>query len=81
MTSSEVAQAFSDVGDGAKLWQALDTIIDAALLDAVNDVSDPACDTQKMSHAAGKIDALATLKTQIEEFKKWKNGKMSYSKS
>ena len=81
MSADEVAQAFGDVGDGAKLWQALDTIIDASLLDAVNDVSDPACDTQKMSHAAGKIDALATLKTQIEEFKKWKNGKISFSQS
>ena len=81
MTAKQIAQAFGDVGDGSKFWQALDTVIDSALLDSVNEVADPVNDPQKMSHAAGRIDALATLKTQIEEFKKWKNGKMSYKKS
>ena len=76
MSADEVAQAFRDVGDGSKFWQALDTVIDSALLDSVNDVADPASNPQKMSHSAGRIDALATLKTQIEEFKKWKNGKI-----
>jgi len=81
MSADEVAQAFGDVGDGSKFWQALDTVIDSALLDSVNDVADPASDPQKMSHAAGRIDALATLKTKIEEFKKWKNGKIHFNQN
>ena len=70
MTAKDIENTFADQGQDSKIWQALDTIMDNALLDAVNDVADPSHTVEKMSHAAGRVDALAMLKSQIEEFKK-----------
>ena len=81
MTAKDIENTFADQGQDSKIWQALDTIMDNALLDAVNDVADPSHTVEKMSHAAGRVDALAMLKSQIEEFKKWKNGKTFYTQN
>ena len=81
MKADEVANVFNDMGEDSKIWQALDTIIDNHLLDAVNEVADPQLSSQQTSHAAGRIDAISTLKGKLEEFRKWKNGKNSYRQS
>jgi hypothetical protein len=52
------------------LWQALDSVLDNMLLDAVNDVSDPKNDVTKFAHAAGRVDAISGIKSRIEEYKK-----------
>jgi hypothetical protein len=70
MSGDDVKRVFSDIGEGAKLWQALDSILDNMLLDAVNDVSDPKNDVTKFSHAAGRVDAISGLKSRIEEYRK-----------
>ena len=62
MSSEDVRRVFLEQGDDAKIWQALDTIIDNLLLDAVNDVSDPKNDATKYAHAGGRVDALSNLK-------------------
>lgn len=79
MKPDEIGKVFQAQGENAKIWQALDSIIDNHLLDAVNDVSDPQNDTQSLSHAAGRVDAISTFKSKMEEFRSWKNGKMNYS--
>lgn len=81
LSGDEITNIFGDQGEDNKIWQALDTILDAALLDSVNDVADPKNSPEITSHAAGKIDALALLKSQIEEYKPWKNGKIFYKKN
>jgi hypothetical protein len=81
LTGEEVKNIFGDQGEDNKIWQALDTIIDAALLDSVNDVADSKNSPEMFSHSAGKIDALALLKSQIEDYKPWKNGKIFYKKN
>ena len=53
----------------SKLWQALDSILDNMLLDAVNDVSDPKNDVTKFAHAAGRVDAISGIKSRLEEYK------------
>ena len=78
MSANQVANTFNDIGEDSKLWQALDTVIDNHLLDAVNEVANPDLNVQQTSHAAGRIDAISTLKSKLEEFRQWKNGKTSY---
>ena len=78
MSANQVANIFNDIGEDSKLWQALDTVIDNHLLDAVNEVANPDLNVQQTSHAAGRIDAISTLKSKLEEFRQWKNGKTSY---
>lgn len=70
MSGDDVKRIFSEVGEDAKLWQALDSILDNMLLDAVNDVSDPKNDVTKFAHAAGRVDAISGLKSRLEEYKK-----------
>jgi hypothetical protein len=70
MNAEEVAKVFVEQGRDSKLWQALDTILDNMLLDAVNDVSDPENDVTKFAHAAGRVDAISGIKSRIEEYKK-----------
>ena len=70
MKSEKIANIFRDVGEDSLIWQALDTIIDNHLLDAVNDVSDPQNDATKFAHGAGRVDAISVLKAKIEEFRK-----------
>lgn len=80
MTAEQVTNAFNEVGHDSKLWQALDSVIDNHLLDAVNEVANPELDSNQTSHAAGRIDAISQLKSRIEEYRKWKNGKTNYNK-
>lgn len=70
MKGEEVKKVFVEQGEGSRLWQALDSILDNMLLDAVNDVSDPKNDVTKFAHAAGRVDAISGIKAQIEEYKK-----------
>lgn len=70
MSGDDVKKIFAEQGEGSKLWQALDSILDNMLLDAVNDVSDPKNDVSKYAHAAGRVDAISGLKARIEEYKK-----------
>jgi hypothetical protein len=70
MSGDDVKRIFAEQGEGSKLWQALDSILDNMLLDAVNDVSDPKNDVSKYAHAAGRVDAISGLKARIEEYKK-----------
>ena len=70
MSAEDVQKVFLEQGEGSKLWQALDSILDNMLLDAVNDVSDPKNDVTKYAHAAGRVDAISALKSKIEEYKK-----------
>lgn len=70
MSSEDVRRIFLEQGDDAKIWQALDTIIDNLLLDAVNDVSDPKNDATKYAHAGGRVDALSNLKNRIDAQRK-----------
>ena len=70
MSAEDVQKVFLEQGEGSKLWQALDSILDNMLLDAVNDVSDPKNDVTKYAHAAGRVDAISGLKSKIEEYKK-----------
>ena len=69
MSAQRVQQIFKEQGAESTIWQALDTIIDQQLLDAVNEVSDSKLDHCGRAHAAGRIDAISTLKGRIEEFK------------
>ena len=70
MSAEDVKKVFLEQGKGSKLWQALDSVLDNMLLDAVNDVSDPKNDVTKYAHAAGRVDAISALKSRIEEYKK-----------
>jgi hypothetical protein len=70
MAAEDVQRVFLEQGEGSKLWQALDSILDNMLLDAVNDVSDSKNDVTKFAHAAGRVDAISGLKSRIEEYKK-----------
>ncbi len=70
MSGDDVKRIFGEVGEDSKLWQALDSILDNMLLDAVNDVSDPKNDVTKFAHAAGRVDAISGLKSRLEEHKK-----------
>lgn len=81
MDSNEIGKVFQAQGQNAKIWQALDAILDNHLLDAVNDVSDPKNDSQSLSHAAGRVDAISTFKNKMEEFRTWKNGKTNFKSS
>lgn len=67
---SDIKKIFLEQGDESKIWQALDTIIDNMLLDAVNDVSDPKNEATKFAHSAGRIDAISNLKARLEEYRK-----------
>ena len=69
MSVERVQQIFREQGKDSNIWQALDTVIDQQLLDAVNEVSDAKLDHCGRAHAAGRIDAISTLKGRIEEFK------------
>lgn len=80
MTQDEISVSFQEQGEGSKIWQALDSIIDNNLLSAVSEISDPKINAEMRSHSAGRIDSLTTLKSQIEDYKKWKNGKMNFRK-
>ena len=79
MNPEQVKKVFQAQGEDAKIWQAIDAVIDNHLLDAVNDVSNPKQDTHSLSHASGRVDAISTFKSKMEEFRSWKNGKMNYS--
>lgn len=79
MGGDEIGKVFQAQGEESKIWQALDAIIDNHLLDAVNDVSDPKNDTHSLSHASGRVDAISTFKSKLEEYRSWKNGKMNFS--
>ena len=81
MTQDEISQTFNEQGEGSKLWQALDSIIDNNLLSAVSEISDPKLSAEMLSHCSGRIDSLTTLKSQIEDYKGWKNGKTTYKKN
>ena len=59
MSGDDVTRIFKEVGADSKLWQALDSVLDNMLLDAVNDVSDPKNDVTKFAHAAGRVDAIS----------------------
>ena len=69
MKAEDVQRVFKDQGENDKIWQALDSILDNHLLDAVNDVSDPKNDVTKFAHAAGRVDAISAIKSRIEEYK------------
>ena len=69
MDMEDVIRAFRDVGEGSPFWQALDSILDSALLDAVNDVSDSKKTSEELFHCAGKVEALSLFKARIEEIK------------
>lgn len=69
MSTEDVQRIFRDQGADDKIWQAIDTIIDNHLLDAVNDVSDPNQKPESVAHAAGRIDAIAQLKSKLEAYK------------
>lgn len=69
MQVEDVQKVFKEQGAEDKIWQAIDTIIDNHLLDAVNDVSDPKCTGEQRAHASGRIDAIANLKAKIEQYK------------
>lgn len=79
MNPEQVKKVFQAQGENSKIWQAIDAVIDNHLLDAVNDVSNPKQDTHSLSHASGRVDAISTFKSKMEEFRSWKNGKMNYS--
>ena len=68
MGHEEVAKVFRGFGSD-KIWQELDTIIDAHLLSAVSDVSDSKLSATELAHASGRVDAISTLKLKIEEYK------------
>tara|TARA_B100000886_G_scaffold303110_1_gene233572 strand:- start:15913 stop:16170 length:258 start_codon:yes stop_codon:yes gene_type:complete len=70
MSGEDITRIFKEVGEGAKLWQALDAVLDNILLDAVNDVSDPKNNVTQFAHAAGRVDAISGLKARLEEYKK-----------
>jgi hypothetical protein len=78
MNGEDISRIFSEYGNDSKIWQAIDTLIDSHLLSAVNDVSDPKLDSHGRSHASGRVDAISTLKSKIEEYRQWKNGKTNY---
>ena len=78
MNPEQVKKVFQAQGEDSKIWQAIDAVIDNHLLDAVNDVSNPKQDTHSLSHASGRVDAISTFKSKMEEFRSWKNGKMNY---
>ena len=80
MTYEDMAKVLSEYGEGDKIWQALDTLMDNLLLDAVNEVSDHNNDAIKFAHAGGRIEALSTMKAKLEEAKSWKTGK-NYSRA
>ena len=69
MSADRVQQIFKEQGRDSNIWQALDTIIDQQLLDAVNEVSDSKLDHCTRAHASGRIDGISTLKGRLEEFK------------
>ncbi len=69
MSADDVTRIFKEVGQDSKLWQALDSVFDNMLLDAVNDVSDPKNDVTKFAHAAGRVDAISGIKSRLEEYK------------
>lgn len=70
MSADRVEKVFAEQGRDSMLWQALDSVLDNMLLDAVNDVSDPKNDVTKFAHAAGRVDAISGIKSRIEEYKK-----------
>jgi hypothetical protein len=78
MSQDECRKILAEQGENSRLWQALDTIIDFELLDAINEVSDNELTTNKLSHASGRVEAISNLKAKIEEAKKWRSGKMNY---
>ena len=69
MSAEDVQKVFAEQGEGSKIWQALDSVIDNMLLDAVNDVSDPKNDATKFAHSAGRVDAISNLKARLEEYR------------
>jgi hypothetical protein len=81
MSAEDISRIFSEYGDNSKIWQAIDTVIDSHLLSAVNDSSDPKLDSHGRSHACGRVDAVSTLKSKMEEYRKWKTGKTNYKSS
>ena len=81
MSLHDIENTFREQGEDSKMWQALDTIIDNHLLDAVNEVSDIKLNSNQLSHASGRIDAISSLKARMEEFKTWKTGKMKFRRS
>lgn len=78
MSEDESKKILAEQGEDSRIWQALDTIIDLQLLDAVNEVSDPKLHQNQLFHASGRIEAISTLKLKIQEAKKWRIGKMNY---
>lgn len=78
ITHDECRKILAEQGQDSRLWQALDTIIDLELLDAINEVSDNELSTNKLCHASGRVEAISNLKAKLEEAKKWRSGKMSY---
>jgi hypothetical protein len=69
MSSEDVQRIFQEQGNDDRIWQAIDTVIDNHLLDAVNDVSDPKQTVDQRAHASGRIDSLAHLKLKLEQYK------------
>lgn len=71
MAGEELRRAFQSLGAGNPFWQALDTVIDSMLLDFMADVADPKIvkSPELLAQAAGRVDAIATVKSTIEEFK------------
>ncbi len=76
MSGEDVRKAFGAIGAENKFWAALDVLIDNQLLDAVSDVANPDLSENpgKLSHGAGKVEALSLLKSRIEEFKPYDGG-------
>jgi hypothetical protein len=70
MSVEDVQKIFREQGQDDRIWQAIDTVIDNHLLDAVNDVSDPGQSIEQRAHASGRIDSIAQLKSRLEEYKK-----------
>lgn len=81
MKWDEVGRVFAEQGEQNRIWQALDTLIDSILLDAINDVSESMNEIGKYAHAAGRVDAITNLKARVEELKQWKSGKTFFKKS
>lgn len=68
MSGDDLKKVFSEYKD-MRIWQALDSVIDSLLLDAVNEVSDPKNDATKYAHAGGRVDAISNLKARLEEYR------------
>ena len=77
LSADDIENIFQGQGEDSKIWQALDSILDQNLLNAVSDVSNEKNDLGKYAHAAGRVDAISDIKATIQQLRSWKSGKKS----